>query len=481
MRTKTSGFTLLELMVGIAIAILALSAGLAALSLQNGMLTRQVGVGSAVSQSELALQTLEKSIRMAGTGIDPQMAFDFDYYNCVLPGTAQAMTESASCFTSPPTRDSKVSPDELVLAFRDPAYTVAAPADTRAGCSGGASTYVGKVWNVTTASTNSVTIVIKPGDTIYRGQVLQLACVDGKTYTYATVSSPQTTATSADGGSYCTTAALSLYPTITNDPFNQPGYLGAPCFSAGTARAYAVRRQRFFVRREQISTSEARTYLMLDQGLDLNNNNVLDDGDTVPIASDIEDFQVAFGTEQPGILSLTTPPTGWVRGNYVQDSNGDGVWGNDPAAAAEQLTGLATVAGSRAFTQFASATSTLAGGSQYKCTAQAANAFYQFPCLWGLLPVENSPANNIHAYRWVAWPGSIATVTLGVVARGPRLDTTTTRTESFVLPALLNRPAASTGSYPAWYQPLNMGARVRVSVSTAIHPINMATMAPFWN
>ena len=82
--------------------------------------------------------------------------------------------------------------------------------------------------------------------------------------------------------------------------------------------------------REAIASADAgaaivHPYLMLDQGLDISpppsGDGQLTDDDLLPIASDVLDMQFAYATEQPGIMALSTAPTGWVRATYVTDSN----------------------------------------------------------------------------------------------------------------------------------------------------------------
>jgi prepilin-type N-terminal cleavage/methylation domain-containing protein len=472
--TRSRGFTLLEMMVSMTISLIALAAGMSVLIVQAGTMKQQAGLGSAVAQSELGLDYMERAVRLAGTGIDPQFGFDFDFYRCALPGLGAAMNESANCAAA--TRDSITAADELVIAYRDPGFSLAAVPDTRAGCTAAnAATYAGKVWGVTAASNASVTLLLKPGDVLYRGQVLQLACSNGATYTYATVSQGRT----GLAGTTCAATTLSLYGSVANDPFNQSGFLAAGCFSDGTARAYAVRRNRFFVYRDVASTPP-RPYLMLDQGLDLDDSGALDDADLLPIASDIEDLQVAYATEQPGILALAAQPTGWTAANFVKDTNADGVWGNDPGRV-EQLTELATVAGTVPNQGFASATATLQGGTPYLCSSYATIGFFNYPCLYGVPPVESSSTNNIHAYRWVAWSGGITQVLLGMVARSPGQDAAeVTRSENGTIPALFNRTAA-TAPFPAWYAAIAPAGHRRVVMTTSIHPTNMAALVPYWN
>jgi hypothetical protein len=393
------------------------------------------------------------------------------------------MTESGNC--NQRRRDAVDAPDEIVVANRDMSYSTNwtrpgnLPGDTRTNCTGGdVGFFVGKVWGVTAATTSSATLVLKPGDTLYRGQVLQLACADGSNYTYATIQSGKTTVPAS--ATSCTSVTVSLYPTLANNPFHQPGYLSSACFSSGTARAYAIKRQRFFIHR-QTGATVVHPYLMLDQGLDLDDDGVLTDADLLPIAADIEDLQLAYALDQVGILSLTTPPTGWLTGTYVTDSNRNGVWGDDPSTR-EQLAEPLN-AGNPATAQFTSANSTIPGaGSGVRCGTLATNGLYQYPCLWGIAPVETSPSNSIHAYRWIAWPGNIASISVGIIARSPVASAAAESTiDTLKLPALLNRPQFNKGSYPAFYSATNPDGFKRVVTLSSVRPVNMAGVALFWN
>jgi prepilin-type N-terminal cleavage/methylation domain-containing protein len=476
------GFTLIELMISVVIMLVAVSAAFAVMSNQNAMLKKQAGLGSAISQSELALDAIERSVRLAGTGIDAQFAFDFDFYRCSMPGVAASvnMRENANCVLG--LRDSVVQPDELIVAYRDPAYSVYNN-DARAGCiANNASYYAGKIWSVTAATAGSVTMLLKPGDTIYKGQVLQIACDDGKTYTYATVSGNNIVVPPA-APSCNAPNIIQLAGAQANDPFNQPGNLTATCFGNGNARAYAVRRQRYFIYRDT-TASPPRPYLMLDQGIDLDNSGFLDDGDLLPIASDIEDLQVAYVTEQPGIMALSPLPPSWGTGaNYLLDAGGDGIWGNQ-VGAAEQLTELATVNGTSAQTQFAAANLTLPGGA-INCTAFATVLFYNnSPCLWGIPAVENSALSSVHAYRWVAWSGGVTAAIVGIVARSPGIDSADViSSDENTLPAVLNRASygpSPLAPYPAWYAAIAPAGHKRVTVTTSVHPMNLSAFTPYW-
>lgn len=483
--TRGRGFTLIEVLISMVISLIGIAAALAVLATQNASFNRQAGLGSAVAETQMALDSIEYAVRLAGTGIDPQMAFDFDFYKCVLPGGALSMTDSAGCSTA--TRDSISSPDEIVVAYRDPAYATNNPTpDARAGCAGANNaTFVGKVWGVTTATSSSVTMVLKPGDTIYRGQVLQIVCNDGTTYTYGTVSSAKSAV--ASGAAGCSTTTLNLYTAglDAHDPYNQPAALSTACFSAGganAARAYAVRRNRFFIRRDLSNTVLPQPYLMLDQGLDLNDDGSLNDADLVPLAVDILDMQFAYATEQPGIMSLSTAPTGWTQGTYVKDSNTNGIWGDDPGQLEQLTEPVYTGAGNIPTTQFNAANTALYSGVNQTCTGYAGILFYQYPCIFGTTPVETSHLNNIHAYRWTAWPGNISQVQIAVVGMGAVIEEVSQQSlDEMNMTALLNRSALTAPTYNAWYLSLLPKGRKRVIVQTAVRPTNMALASLFWN
>jgi type II secretory pathway pseudopilin PulG len=474
-RRESRGFTLLEILISASITLVAVAAAMGVLTTQNRTFTRQNDQGQAVAQSELATDAIERAIRLAGTGIDPQMAFDFDSYRCVLPGGGLNMTESTNCSNG--VRDAVDAADELVVSYRDPAYvTNGTPGYT--GCPTTWTGFIGRIWGVRSATASSVTLAMKPGDTIYRGQALQIACDDGITYLYATVSSGKTSV--AASGSACTDKTLNLY-AAQNEPFNRPANLAAACFNSGTARAYAVKRQRFFIHRETTGPIP-HGYLMLDQGLDLDDDGQLTDLDLLPIAADIEDLQVAYALDQVGILGLATAPTGWVKSTYVKDSDANGIWGDDPAkGSAEQLSSPLN-AGNPATAQFDAANSALGYGTGQKCTNSAATAFYQYPCILGTLPVEDSKSNSIHAYRWISWPGNISSVQVGLVARAPVQQATAEQTnEEQVIPALLNRPAQGPSTYATFYNAMNPSGHKRVTVRTTVRPVNMAIQSLFWN
>jgi type IV pilus assembly protein PilW len=508
MTTSTAhrGLTLLELLISLAISVVVISTAMAMLLVQNSTLQKQSGVGNAMSQNQTANDTIAAAIRLAGTGIEPWMAFDFDFYDCTFGASGTtSINESANCKNK--VRDSINAPDELVISYRDPAYSTNwvqagnIAGDTRAGCFGVGDNgfFAGKVWPITATGANSATLVLKPGDTVYRGQVLQLACSDGTTYTYATVSSANQSCAppppTGNNTACCAGVQVTFYnPGLANNPFHQPQYLAANCYSNGRARAYSVKRQRFFVYRDT-STTFRRPYLMLDQGLDLNGDGLLNDLDLLPIAADVEDLQVAYVLDQVGVKALNDLGTGQAPNGYVgsggnaayfKDSNQNGIWGDDVGTdggtgVQEQLSELLT-AGSPAALTFALANSTFQGGALAPCAPYASQTLYQYPCLWGLTATETAKANSIPAYRWTAWPGNISNVKLGIIARAAAASAPGDRTsETLLIPALFNRPQQNSGAYASFYAATQPDGFKRVVTLSSVRPVNMSTIAPFWN
>src|SRR5262249_35609370 len=333
------GVTLLELLVTTVILAILMGAATGVLLAQNSTFMRQSGTREAREQALLALDKLRESIRMAGFGIDPQLAFDFDFYNCKLGNSAGNITQSTKCQNLK--RDSTSDADELVLYYRNPSYNTSATT----GCPGSAN-LLGNTWRVVSANAAapSVTLTLHPNDFIHRGRVLQIACQDASTYAYVTVSAPASAAACSDVTVNLETNIIVNGPTgAVLSPYSRGDLLNATCFNSGQARAFLVERAHFFIHQDLANPLRPRPYLMLDSGLDLAGpggtapDGVLDDNDLIPVASDIEDFQVAYGLDQVGILQSGAGLAA-NRPAYVFDNSGDGIWGDTPGVV-EQLTG----------------------------------------------------------------------------------------------------------------------------------------------
>lgn len=487
-RLAPRGFSLIELMVAGGIMALVLSAATAALLSQNDNYSREMGVREAQEQGRFALDYLQSQVRLAGFGIDPQLAFDFDYYNCNLGSTAGAQTQAARCAAL--SRDSATQSDELVLAYRDPYYAV----NATTGCAGSPN-LLGNVWLVTGVATGgaspTATISMRNGDSIRQGQILQIICQDAATYTYATVKAAASNATGA-----CVSQAITLEGTLsvtgptgtTLSPYSRSDLLSASCFSNGTARAFLVDRNRYFIYQDVSNAAHPRPLLMLDRGLDLNGDAALTDADLLPIASDIEDLQVAYVLDQVGILQTGAALTS-LAGTYITDADANGVWG-DTATKAEQLTtNAAATAPYNLAAAFTDANTYYGAPSATGIPCfNVSIAPYMSPCVMDKSTLELSGA-GVHRYRWTAWPANITQVRLDLVSRGhlsgASLQGAATTTDLRYLPALENRaqvdllPASQGGAGAGFYLPTQPYLYQHSYLSGAERPVNLTINGMF--
>lgn len=453
-------------MVAAGLLAFILAAATAVMVSQNATYVREQGLREAQEQGREALDYLEDAVRMAGYGIDPQLAFDFDFYNCNLGSTTGNITQSSNCALL--RRDSATQMDELVLYFRDPSYSTS----VTTGCVG-ATNLAGNVWQVTAVTTGaspSVTLNLPSTSSIPAGSILQVMCQDASTYTYVTVKTAP-----VPPGSGCASTAVALEAPISvagltgtvTSPYSRSDLLTSACFSMTSTRAFLVDRERFFIHQDTANALQPRPYLMLDRGIDANGDGALDDLDLLPIAADIEDLQIAYVLEQVGILQTSASMTA----AYMLDSNADGVWGNT-SGVSEQLTAnsAATTPYGLAATLTAANTAAGATSSGAACLNVSLAAF-NYPCVMDKASLELS-SNLVHPYRWLPWTGNIAAVRLGVIARSASATAqgtqnvagTATSALSFdahYLPALENRAQtdislSATGAYatmkPGQYQ-----------------------------
>src|SRR5713101_7101156 len=325
-KNNCRGLTIIELMVSTVLLAIVIGAATGVLLSQNATYMRNSGVREAREQGILALDKLEELVRLAGFGIDPQLAFDFDYYNCKLGSGAGSISQTATCQTL--ARDSNSAADEMVVYSRNPSYST----NGTTGCAG-AVNLVGNVWKVigASATTPSVTLTLKANDVIHRGRVLQIVCDDAATYTYVTVAALATSTACANVQVGLESQITITGPTGTiTSPYTRSDLLGNSCFGTGSARAFLVDRQHFFIHQDTSNPTKPRPYLMLDQGLDIAGpggsgpDGVLDDNDLIPVASDIEDFQVAYVLDQVGIAQAGVAIT---HAQYMLDSNDNEIWG----------------------------------------------------------------------------------------------------------------------------------------------------------
>jgi type IV pilus assembly protein PilW len=278
---RARGYTLIELVVALAISLIGVAAGMTLLI--GSQQWFQTGSDERAMQetARMALDELQSSLRSAGYGLEPTMVFDMG----ILATTAQDRLPAGAgpprfggygCSTGscPGIRDSVDGPDELVFYARDPN------------------------WARGVLSVTGTTVTLKgngkdPG--LLPGQVLQVMCYGtNNQWLWAFVSVASIDLSDA------TKPAVTLKPSGAQayDFPLQNAELAQGCYAAGTTMyAFKVDRFRYHVLAvdddgtvEAWGTAGARPYLMLDQGLSDADGNPIDR----VIAPDVEDLQVAY-------------------------------------------------------------------------------------------------------------------------------------------------------------------------------------------
>ncbi|TMA28706.1 MAG: hypothetical protein E6J78_04625 [Deltaproteobacteria bacterium] len=306
------GFTILEVLVGAAVAILVIGIVMATFlsqqkSMQSMDLSREASNGARDS-----MFSMQGSIGRAGYGVDPRYAFDFKWYNC----------------TTVPCRDKINGADELVFVERDPIYYWAGtPTSTTQGCSTDTTApCTGHAWPVKSFdSATQMTISADPDDLFLLGQVVMVTCAKGLQPTMGTIA---TTIKATSTGNL----QLTLTAAVAGNPYKTNVVTGAdPCFGSiyGTAGAgvsmFLVNRYHYLV-----TIMNGDPWLVLDRGLDYNQNgttpeNGADPADYIPIAHGVEDMQIAYLLRPPPSpwplsgAAPTAPDNGadWVVGDTV--------------------------------------------------------------------------------------------------------------------------------------------------------------------
>lgn len=286
---RSRGFTLVELLIALAVAGICIGAAFAAFASQHRTLEALELARRTQGSGRDAMHTLERGVRMAGFGVDPRVAFDLRHYRC----------------TTSPCRDRIDGADELVYVTRSSRYRLDPPGVTCARATG---CFVGDAWHVDLADSGSVTLQARTGERFRKGQLLLLSCPGARTYSIGTVST--TTAVQSGDGAL----RVSFAAAVGGNPYRENNYAD-PCYSTGLASAFLVERSRWFID----TTSAAVPALMLDTGVDLDlDGRTPDEGDLddlVTIASGVEDLQVAYVLET---YAGRTPPdsnANWVIGD----------------------------------------------------------------------------------------------------------------------------------------------------------------------
>jgi prepilin-type N-terminal cleavage/methylation domain-containing protein len=299
------GFSLIELMLALGITSVVVAGISIVILKQSQASVKQTQQRTMEETGRQALLEIAAAVRLAGAGIAPAAAFDFDRYACTSPGTASPGCNNNPGIENPPltvtaaspgSRDKVDAPDELVVSYRDPTF----------------------VRNVTSLSPVNATGPYSVGldkaltTTITQGRIAMLFCSGADPISYVAF-----TADAAPGDT-----SVTVRPVQISD-----GYYPTPppndnCFT--TAAFALVERMRYFVAND----ADGVPALFRDRGRA---------GDPKMFLRGIEDLQFTF-TIGPG----TGPApgggancgTGWVyglcnQGLPIDPAVADPDWVND--------------------------------------------------------------------------------------------------------------------------------------------------------
>lgn len=298
---RARGFSLIELVVALAVSLVAIAAGVALLMASHRSFQAGTDERAVQETARVALDELLSSVRKAGYGMEPTFAFDTGLLaNTVMdriPVGNQARF-GGYCGDGDCVRDRVDGPDELVFYARD------------------------TVFRRDVESVGVDTLTLTSGAALSRGQVLQIMCYGTNNqwlWAYVTVDSVSTDPKPK--------VALQASPGQAYDfPYQNALLTEQACFQSGTVRAFKIDRYRYHLVAvdetgaiRDWGTAGTRPYLMLDQGLF--------DGDRRiqrVIAPDVEDLQFAYEfTLAPADARLLGTTAGvQVVPNVAQDDGG---------------------------------------------------------------------------------------------------------------------------------------------------------------
>jgi type IV pilus assembly protein PilW len=286
---NSRGVTLIELLVSLAIVGMVLGSALSAL-VGYQRYTKDINQKRRTqSAARFGASNIERDMRLAGYGMEPAMAFDFTVYdsngnNCADTGGSGLVNVCAL------RRDKIDGPDEIVFYGRNPEYWGADMAGAPEG----------RAWAVTASAGNTLTLTIHGGEYFGRGQILQLVCPGGAGSLYTQLSITYDFRNTAAGPQ-----TLNTTPAVPGDPYQQsPGtFVTANC--GGQARAFLIERFRYYVEpNTRLADGTTDSFLILDKGVDRDNDGDIDNNDLIPVARNVVDLQVAYVRPEPALTEV---------------------------------------------------------------------------------------------------------------------------------------------------------------------------------
>ncbi len=277
------GMTLIEVLVAFAIASIMILGIFEVFVAQKNLYISTDISANAQDNLRIAMDALTRDVMHAGFGVDPSLSFLFLNVNTGLP---------AADF------DSTTGPDTLQFLARE---RNPLPGANENGCPAN-TTDISKrfYWSITGANqATGLTIHVCEGFELYRGTILLAMCSDGMTYAYFRYTGAKLTR-NAESDVTIPSAQLNIIGSVTSG--NYPiaflsNNIDVSCYSSG-AQLYRVNYYRYYIRPPEVDAVTGREvvppYLMLDTGLDLNDDNNIDENDHIPVAEGIEDMQVVY-------------------------------------------------------------------------------------------------------------------------------------------------------------------------------------------
>lgn len=279
-RAPQRGMTLAELLVGAVITTIILAAVGGAVVAVQGSYVAESQVREVAESGRAGMSFLERTVRLAGYGLDPRFAFDFDALG--LPG----QTKDNHQFALPD--GTQVVTDDLAFRYRDPAFL-------RRG------SLVG----------NQLTLQTPFGVKLPAGQALILSCHGGQKYYVVRLAGPVN-----DGDAI--TAAIEN----AGDPF--PPFVAESCLEGGSLGepAYVMLVHEIRVRLREMG---GRSFLVAYRDF----RPVAANENFVTLAQDVESFQVAYVMNRPRpdatvlvpAVDANSNPVNWVLGDKGSSPN----------------------------------------------------------------------------------------------------------------------------------------------------------------